>query len=382
MACKEIFAQIDRLQPQYLQVWEDICNIESPTNYKEGVDAVGNYIIRLAEKMGWRTEVCQQPVAGNAVCITMNPDAPGAPLALSGHMDTVHPVGTFGTTPVRRNGEYLHGPGVFDCKGGIAVGLLAMAALQECGYQGRPVKLLLQADEEVGSSLSNRETVNWICQKAKGSAAFLNLESAKEGEAVISRKGITRYRFTVHGIKSHSAGCPKGASAIAEAAHKILELEKFKDMDGITCNCGLISGGTTPNTVPGECSFVADFRFWTDDELQLIEKTVKKSAETVHIPGCSCSYEQMSYRIAMPKVERNLALLEQVNRILAAEGMPTLVGTVQLGGSDAAYVTAAGIPCLDSLGAVGANAHTENEVAKIASLAQGAKRVAAIVCHL
>ena len=32
---------IDRLYDKYLSVWEDICNIESPTADKRGVDAVG-----------------------------------------------------------------------------------------------------------------------------------------------------------------------------------------------------------------------------------------------------------------------------------------------------------------------------------------------------
>ena len=38
-----IFEKIDSLNGKYIDVWEDVCNIESPSNYKEGVDAVGNY---------------------------------------------------------------------------------------------------------------------------------------------------------------------------------------------------------------------------------------------------------------------------------------------------------------------------------------------------
>ena len=38
---KVLFDEIDRLYPDYLKVWEDVCNIESPTIYKEGVDKVG-----------------------------------------------------------------------------------------------------------------------------------------------------------------------------------------------------------------------------------------------------------------------------------------------------------------------------------------------------
>ena len=84
----ELYQLIDSLTETYYQVWEDLCNIESPSAYKEGVDAVGNYCVRIAEKRGWQVDICRQEVSGNAVCITLNPQVAAAPLAISGHMDT------------------------------------------------------------------------------------------------------------------------------------------------------------------------------------------------------------------------------------------------------------------------------------------------------
>ena len=52
-----------------------------------------------------------------------------------------------------------------------------------------------------------------------------------------------------------------GANAIAEAAYKILEIEKIKDSLGVTCNVGVINGGSVANTVAGKCSFEVDVRF-------------------------------------------------------------------------------------------------------------------------
>ena len=42
----QIVKIIDELNEEYVKIWEDICNIESPWNCKEGVDAVGEYFIR------------------------------------------------------------------------------------------------------------------------------------------------------------------------------------------------------------------------------------------------------------------------------------------------------------------------------------------------
>lgn len=382
MECEKLFSLIDGLEEEYLQIWEDVANIESPSACKAGVDAVGRYMIERARQKGWKVEICPQPVSGDAICITMNPDCPEPPVALSGHMDTVHPVGSFGSPTVWRDDEKIYGPGVLDCKSGIVLGFMVMDALERFGYNKRPVMLLLQSDEEIGSRTSNKETISWICQKAKNAVAFLNLENSRVGKAGISRRGIARYQFTVTGKETHSGNCYLGASAITQAAHMIIELEKFKDGQTVTCNCGVISGGTTPNTVPGECTFIADIRYCTEADLKCAQQKVEEVAKTVYVPGCAAEYTLMSYRVSMPVVQRNLDLLDKVNEILTLEGMQALEPQKLTSGSDAADVTAAGIPCLDSMGPSGGGVHSKEEYALLSSMAEAAKRIAAITYHI
>ena len=377
-----LFTIIDDLTQQYYQIWEDICNIESPSAFKEGVDAVGNYCIAIANQKGWQVDVCQQAVSGNAVCITLNSDANAAPVAISGHMDTVHPVGSFGVPTVWRDDEKIYGPGTLDCKSGVVLGLFLLDVLDRWGYRQRPVKLLLQSDEEVGSRTSNKETIGWICRQAKDAVAFFNLENNRNGNAGISRTGIVRYEFTVTGKAAHSAACNTGASAIAQAAHMILELEKLKERNVLTCNCGLISGGSTANSVPEKCTFVADIRYRDDEQLEIAKKLLDTVSTTEYIPGCSSTYQQVSYRVSMPVVQRNLDLLERVNQILTNAGMSTMEPIALGGGSDAADVTAAGIPCLDGMGPRGGGVHSLKEFAYLSSLPEAAKRMATILTHI
>ncbi len=253
MKCSELFNTIEKLNDKYMRVWEEVCNIESPTAYKAGVDALGEYFIKLAKEMHWQVEVLECETAGNAVLITMNPDAKGKPIVFSGHIDTVHPVGLFGTPAVKKQGDKLIGPGVTDCKGGVVASVMAMEALMLQGFKSRPIKLILQSDEETGSKTSGKKTVEFMCERSKGAEAFFNTEPTSGNIAILTRKGIARYCFHVKGVAAHSAKCPEGSSAILEAASKIMKLEKYKDLDGITCNCGVIKGGTTPNTVAAEC---------------------------------------------------------------------------------------------------------------------------------
>lgn len=379
---KNLFETIESKLGQYIQFWKEICEIESPTYDKEGVDRVGAYFIKKARELGWKVEVFEQSVSGNALCITMNENAKGTPIAISGHMDTVHPIGSFGDNPVRLENGRIYGPGVVDCKGGIIAGFLAMHALLECGFDERPVLLLLQSDEENGSMTSKKATINWMCEKAKDCAAFLNTEQYKPGRAVIERKGILRYRLTVHGRSVHSSNCADGiggVNAIAEAAHKIIELEKLKDRNGITCNCGIIEGGTVANTVPEKCTFVADVRFLTRSDMESADQIIHKVAQYAYIEGSSCDVEQISYRVPMEPCSKNRELLERMNCVLERAGLSALSGRRSNGGSDAADASSHGIPSIDSLGVAGDKIHSCDEFAYIESLAESAKYLAAAV---
>ena len=209
MNFNDVFAKIDEREKEYIEIWRECCDIESPTNFKAGVDEVGNYFIRFAKERGWRVQIHREDVSGDAVCITMNPDADARPICFSAHMDTVHSIGTFGNPATRVEGDVIIGPGTADCKGGIVASLMAMTALEDSGYDKRPVKLILQSDEEVGSSTSEKRTVAFMAEMAKDAAAFLNCESigAVEDSMVISRKGIIRFKFDIFGSAVHSARC-------------------------------------------------------------------------------------------------------------------------------------------------------------------------------
>ncbi|MBR2461118.1 MAG: M20/M25/M40 family metallo-hydrolase [Clostridia bacterium] len=379
MRCKQLFETVDSLYDQYVTFWQDVCNIESPTSDKAGVDAVGDYFIREARERGWKIERCAQASAGDVVVITLNPEADNAPVILSGHMDTVHPKGLFGYPPVRIEGDKIYGPGVTDCKGGIVAGFMAMDALERCGFTSRPVTLMLQSDEEGGSRVSGKATIEYMCKRAQGAAAFLNLEPYSRGKVCVARKGIITFKFTVTGIEAHSSLCARtGANAIADAAHKIIELEKLKDDGGLTCNCGVIQGGSVPNTVAGSCEFLANVRFVNSQQLEWIKDYAQKLADTVHVPGCSCKLEVYGSRLAMEYSERNLILADTVNRIFTENGLQPLEAVRYHGGSDAAEMTSSGVTCLDSLGTEGDYIHSADEFGLLASLPESAKRMAAV----
>lgn len=379
---EKIKARLCESEAEYVEFWREVCETESPTDDKAGVDAAGRLFSDRARERGWQVERHAEAACGDVVVITMNKEAKAAPVVFSGHLDTVHPKGLFGYPAVKIEDGKIYGPGTADCKGGVVAALMAMAALADAGFTARPVKLILQSDEEVSSLYSEGRTVKYMAECSAGAVAFLNTEPCKGGKLTIERKGIIRYVFDIRGMAVHSSLCFAGASAIAEAAHKILELEKWKSPDGITCNCGVITGGTVANTVAERCTFTADIRYKTEEELCLIERRVREIAERSYIEGTECTLTEKSRRVSMPRREENVRLAERIRGIFARAGLPDMEFVSSKGGSDASDVSAYGIPTIDSFGVRGAYIHSPLEYANIESLLESATMLAAIAYYI
>lgn len=378
MNCEKLFEIIESLNDEYIKFLTDICTIESPTDHKEGVDSVGRYFADKAAEKGWLVEVQKQPVSGDVLCITMNPEAKGAPVCFSGHMDTVHPVGSFGEVPVHCDEEKIYGPGVNDCKGGLAASFMAMDALEKCGFKDRPIKLILQSDEENGSRNSKKTTVGYMYEKAKDCVAFLNTEPGRRNGHIVSMKGICKFRFEITGKAAHSCACYNGASAICEAAQKIIRLEQYKDPEYITCNCGLIEGGSAENTVAEKCTFTADFRFHSEEEKAEVMKIAEEIAATTFVDGTACTLTLASSRCAMTKTRQNMELFEKVRKIYVDNGLGDIEKIDSMGAADSSDLTQMGLPCLEGFGTIGGDIHKLSEFAYLDSLVLSAKRLASV----
>ena len=78
----------------------------------------------------------------------------------------------------------------------------------------------------------------------------------------------------------------------------------------------------------------------------------------------------------MEACDKSSLLLEQLNDVYKQYGLSNLTPSGAGGGSDAAYVTASGIPCLDTFGVVGGGIHAKDEHTDISSLSLSAKMLA------
>ena len=110
---------------------EALVRNESPTTDKVAVDRCGDELAGWLGDLGAHVTRLPQDGAGDHLLAELG-DGP-VQILLLGHFDTVWPVGQLVRMPLQRQGHRLFGPGVFDMKGGIAIGMLAARALFEVG---------------------------------------------------------------------------------------------------------------------------------------------------------------------------------------------------------------------------------------------------------
>lgn len=376
MDMDRLFKECERLNEKYLSFLIDICNISSKSDDKAGVDAVCDFCASFAREMGYEVKVEKINGSGNVMSATLNPDASDKAVCMSAHMDTVHPEGLFG---IKRVGDKLIGPGTYDCKGGIAVGFLVMEALKNCGYTASPVKMILQSDEEVQSLSSNLRTVEFMCEEASGARAFFNLEGRIAGKITTSRKGILRYKYDITGIPVHAGTYFGGASAVREAAHKVLAIEEKSAVGGITYNCGIIKGGTVMNTVPENCTVCMDIRIRTEADIKEAVENLFAVGDTVFVEGTHTVTSKVSSRPPMERTEANADLFADILAASRKYGLGEFEENSVTGGSDAAYTTIAGIPTVDDMGPLGGDYHTTDEWIDIPSISGSGKIIAAYI---
>jgi glutamate carboxypeptidase len=277
---------------------------------------------------------------------------------LLGHCDTVWPHGTLEKMPVENRGGRLHGPGIYDMKGGLVQALFALTALRDLGLQPTVAPLFfINSDEEIGSF----ESAPRIQHLARIVDRTFVMEPSlgPAGKLKTARKGVGRFVIKVLGQAAHAGLDPdKGISAILELSHVVQALFALNDPGrGITVNVGTIDGGMRPNVVAPESTAEVDVRVPTQADADRIEKAIYDIQPTV--PGTEL---QITGRVGRPPLERtpgNRKLWNRAQDAAATLGFDIDEGAAG-GGSDGNW-TSLYTPTLDGLGAVGDGAHALTE---------------------
>ena len=318
---------------------------------------------------------------GRNLHLKVRPDAP-VQLLFTGHMDTVfaadHP---FQTLSWLDPGKVLNGPGVADMKGGIAVMLAALKAVEASaaanvlGYE-----VIINSDEEVGSLGS----AALIAEAARGKRAALTYEPSAlpDGTLAGARPGSGNFSFTVHGRSAHAGRNPEeGRNALVAAADLALRLKSAVGA-GLKVNPAKIDGGSPNNVVPDLAVLRVNVRPDTLDDQARAQSLIDVAVAAVstehdvqiHVHG----HFARPPKPMTPEAEALFNLVKQ-----AGSDLGQSIGWKSTGGvCDGNNIAACGVPVIDTMGVRGGSIHSMEEFLIVDSLAERAALSALTILRL
>ena len=317
---------------------------------------------------------------GRHLHLKVRGDAP-LQLLFTGHMDTVfgrdHP---FQSTAWLSDGV-LGGPGVADMKGGIAVMLSALLAIEDSGAADRiGYEVVINSDEEVGSLSS----AGLIAGAAQGKRAALTYEPSAlpDGTLAGARPGSGNFDFTVRGRSAHAGRNPEdGRNAIAAAADLALRLRKGQG-SRLSVNPARIDGGGPNNVVPDLAVLRVNMRPATVEDQARAQSLIEASVAMV-----AAEHEvdiDVHGHFARPPKPITPALQGLFDTVAkAGTDLGQSIGWQPSGGvCDGNNIAACGVPVIDTMGVRGGSIHSMEEYLIVDSLAERAALSALTILRL
>jgi glutamate carboxypeptidase len=322
-----------------------------------------------------------RPLAhGRNLRLRVRPEAP-VQLLLTGHMDTVYGA----DHPFQRlewlGAKVLRGPGVADMKGGLAVMLAALRALEASPFaDSLGYEVVINSDEEVGSPGS----APLLAEAARGKNAALTYEPSAlpDGTLAGARPGSGNFSLVVTGRSAHAGRNPEeGRNALVAAADLAVRLDAAKRA-GLSVNPSRIDGGSPNNVVPDHAILRINMRPASAADQAAAQHSIEEAIASIA--------EARGVRINMhggwgrppkpvtPEAERLFGLVAA-----AGADLGQTIGRRDTGGvCDGNNIAACGVPVVDTMGVRGGAIHSPDEYLIVESLVERAQLSALVLTRL
>jgi glutamate carboxypeptidase len=317
---------------------------------------------------------------GQNLHLKVRPDAP-VQLLFTGHMDTVYPLDHVFQHSQWLEDGVLNGPGVADMKGGLAVMLAALKAVEASGAAaGIGYEVIVNSDEEVGSLGS----APLIAEAAKGKRAALTYEPSAlpDGTLAGARPGSGNFSFVIHGRSAHAGRNPEdGRNAIVAAAELALRFERLI-RDGLTVNSSRIEGGGPGNVVPDLAVLRVNMRPRTPEVEAEAKRQIEEILAVVAVERDVTIHAHGGFgrppKPMTPDMEKLFGLVKQAGADLGQQ-----IGWKGTGGvCDGNNIAACGVPVVDTMGVRGGKIHSMEEFLITQSLGERAALSALTVLRI
>lgn len=402
----QMIATVDAEQARTLGLLETMVNQNSGSRNLEGVRKVRDIVVPEFTALGFTARWLPMEQTGRAghLVLTHKGRKGAKKILLIGHLDTVfEPDSPFQTYSLK--GDKATGPGVGDDKGGIAVIVAAVRAMQAAGtLKGANIEVFLTGDEEEAGSPTDVARADLVTA-AKAADVALDFEglSRENGRDMgsIARRSSQSWTLTVEAKSGHSSGvwgANAGDGAIYAAAKIVSAFREELPEPYLTLNVGLIAGGAEAdvaednahvsaqgktNIIAGKVVARGDLRTLSPAQnaaaMRKMEWIVARS-----YPGVTSARIEFSEGYPpMAPTEGNKVLLAKLNTVNATLGLPEMLplDPMKRGAGDISFV-AEYIDGLVGLGPHSTGDHAPGETVDVPSIWTQAKRAALLMTRL
>ena len=304
---------------------------------------------------------------GRHLLVTVRPDAP-TQLLFTCHMDTVFPADHEFQKLRWLDDGVLNGPGVADMKGGIAVMLAALSAVESSANVARMgYQVLINSDEEVGSPSSAK----LITALAQNKLAALTYEPAlPDGTLAGARGGSGNFSIIFSGLSAHAGRNPDdGRNAVLAAADLALRLKRLS-REGLSVNPAKIEGGGPNNVVPDHAILRVNFRPRTPEIVTQTEADLRRIIADIEREHEVRAHLHGSFGRPPKPIDGGAAkLFGLVKQCGTALGL-SISWRSSGGVCDGNNIAACGVPVVDTMGVRGGNIHSKDEFLIVESLTE------------
>ena len=398
---------VDAEQERTLSMLEKWVNQNSGSLNIEGVTRVGEMLRSELEPLGFKVQWIDMKATGRAghIVATHKGNGKGKRMLLIGHLDTVfEPDSPFQRW--ERQGNDGIGPGSGDDKGGMAVMIAALRAMQQGGtLKDADIEVVLTGDEEDNGlpiELARRDLV------AAGKRADVALDfeglAEEDGKDIgsIARRSSGAWTLTISARSGHSSGIfspNSGNGAIYELTRIIDTFRRELPEDKLTFNVGLVGGGASAkmdegrirleatgktNIIPETAVARGDLRGIDRAQIDRVKAKMQAIVANGTLAGATAklAFDPDEYPPMAPTEGSRavLARLNLVNRDMGLEQMGEL-DPMKRGAGDISFV-AQDVDGLIGLGAASDGDHAPGEKVDIASIWRQAKRAAILMTRL
>ena len=320
------------------------------------------------------------------------------PLIVSAHLDTVFPLNI--DLSIRREQESIQAPGIGDNSLGLA-GLFGLVwALRErrlslpgalwlvanvCeeglgnlrGMQAVIDRFEVRSEKRRGTSRTRNGTKPPRAGSGTTPLAYIIIEGMALGQVYQRGLGVRRYRLSVQTAGGHSwidYGQPSAVHELAALSTRITAL-KLPRQPRTTLNVGIISGGSSVNTIAAEAMLELDLRSENTATLEDVVRQVEQIVSAPQAPGVVVKLEVIGRRPAgeIPPEHQLVKLAQDCLREVGVESH------LNIGSTDANLPLSLGLPAVTIGLTTGGRAHTVHEFINIAPLEKGMEQLVRLV---